>query len=128
MVPGIPGMLLSLKEQGDALKATELPDTPLINVLPADDPFSTAHRASRTRYFTDQKLQRQVFNSSGVAKPTILVNGQIVGVWTLQEDNGQQEIRWKLLTEVDTAIHPLIHDELQEIGTFLKPDTKIIRE
>ncbi|MEM7347828.1 MAG: winged helix DNA-binding domain-containing protein, partial [Chloroflexota bacterium] len=121
MVQGIPGMLLLLKDQGEALKATEVPTSPVINILPADDPFTTAHRASRTRYFTNQKLQRQVFNSSGAAKPTIVVNGQIVGVWAVEE----KEIHWRQLAETDDVNFPLIQERLQQVGEFLHPDITI---
>lgn len=124
MVEGIPGMLLLLKEQAEALAAASPPPEPLINILPADDPFTTAHRASRARYFTDQKLQRLVFNSSGAAQPSIVVNGQIVGIW---EQQGQQ-LTWRLLAEVDPALHPLIQAEIERTAAFMQPGLTIVRD
>lgn len=120
MVEGIPGMLLLLKSQTDALKAIEIPATPVVNVLPADDPFPTAHRTSRSRYFTDQKLQRQVFSSSGAAKPTLLVNGQIVGVWDWQAEDGREQLTWQILDKIDLATTALIEAELEEVRTFMR--------
>lgn len=125
MVEGIPGMLLLLKTQAEALQATEAPAGPVINLLPAGDPFTTAHRASRSRYFSDPSLQRQVFNSTGAANPTILINGQIVGVWEWQTGAKQDKIAWRLLAEIDPALIPLIQTELERLVTFIQPDTLV---
>jgi hypothetical protein len=117
MVEGIPGMLLLLKAQAEALAATSPPSQPIINILPADDPFTTAHRASRSRYFTDQTRQRQVFSNSGAAQPTIVVNGQIVGTWDwLPAEN---KVAWRLLTPIDPALQPLVEAEIGKVGMSL---------
>lgn len=116
LVEGIPGMLLLLKEQAEALAATLPFDPAIINVLPAADPFISAYRASRSRYFADQKLQRQVFSSTGAAQPVIVVNGQIVGVWEVQDT----QLTWRLLSEVDSALLPLIEIELERVGAFIR--------
>jgi hypothetical protein len=115
LIEGIPGMLLLLKEQAEALQATQPPQQPIVNILPADDPFVTAHRASRSRYFSDQKLQRHVFSSTGAAQPTIVVNGQIVGVWEWAENSRD----WHLLAELDPALHPLIQSEIERVEAFI---------
>jgi hypothetical protein len=115
LVEGIPGMLLLLKEQTEALQATQPPAQPIVNILPADDPFVTAHRASRTRYFSDQKLQRHIFSSTGAAQPTIIINGQIVGVWEWAENR----LDWHLLAEVDPALLPLIQSEIERVETLI---------
>jgi|GEM_PF-2213719 len=125
MVEGIPGMLLTLKSQADILQATEIPVGPVINILPADDPLITAHRASRVLYMADQKLQRQIFSSSGAAKPTILVDGQVVGLWDWHTESGRDEITWQLLTKVDSEIVALIQAEMERIAVFIHPDAVI---
>jgi hypothetical protein len=121
MVEGIPGMLLSLKSQADILTETRVSQAPLINILPADDPFTTAHRASRTRYFTDQKLQRRVFSSSGAAKPTIVVNGHIVGLW----DQSGDKLVWRLLTQIDPAWLALIQTKIEQVAAFIDPQMPV---
>ncbi len=106
LVEGIPGMTLLLKNQAETLTSTTPNEAPLVHLLPADDPFVTAHRASRTRYFTNQKLQRQVFNSKGAAKPTILVDGKIVGIWEEFEGtvslNFLEDVSDDIKVQVDT--------------------------
>jgi hypothetical protein len=118
-VEGIPGMTLLLKEQAEALQATEPFSAPVVNVLPADDPFTTAHRASRSRYFSDPALDRQVFGSKGGAKPTIVVNGQIVGTWDEPSEESFGMIDWRLLTGVEATVEPLIEEEIERVENFL---------
>lgn len=124
LVEGIPGMLLLLKEQAEALQATPPPSPPIVNILPDDDPFVTAHRASRARYFADQKLQRHVFNSSGAAQPTIIVNGQIVGTWEWAD----HQLTWRLLAEVDPTFLPLIQAEIECVGAFIQPGLQVVQK
>lgn len=117
LVEGIPGMLLLLKTQAEALQTTVPPAQPLVNILPADDPFTGAHRASRSRYFSDQKLQRHVFSSTGAAQPAIVVNGQIVGAWAWAGNR----LTWRLLTEVDPTLLPLIQTQIEHTAAFIQP-------
>jgi hypothetical protein len=128
LVEGLPGMLLLLKTQADALAATPPPTVPFINILPADDPFTTAHRASRSRYFSDQRLQRLVLANDGSAQPTILVNGQIVGLWNTQLE--QNRLTWQLLSPVDPILLPLIQAEIERVAAFIRPglDIRVVAE
>ena len=119
LVEGFPGMLLLLKDQAEALNATLPPAEPHINILPADDPYTIAYRASRARYVNDQAWQRQVFSSSGVAKPAILVNGQIAGVWAWQPDADPTGITWDLLTDIDPMLLSLIEAEIARVSGFI---------
>ena len=117
LVEGIPGITLLLKSQADALQAVAAPAEPVINILPADDPFLAAHRASRARYFADQKLQRQIFNSAGAAKPTIVIDGQVVGVWDVDPQTNQ--ISWRLLAKVNRGLESLIEDKVEHLERFI---------
>lgn len=116
LVQGLPGMLLLLKEQAEALTASPaVPAEPLLNVLPANDPYLTAHRASRARYCAEPSLQRQVFAGSGAAKPAILLNGQVIGLWS-----GDAAAGWQLLAAVDPALEPAIAAKVAAAGAFLQ--------
>ncbi|HMQ52334.1 MAG TPA: winged helix DNA-binding domain-containing protein [Anaerolineae bacterium] len=116
MVQGLPGMQLCLKAQAEALRAAQPSAEPVVSILPADDPFVTAHRASRNRYFNDQTLQRQIFSSSGAAKPTLLIDGQIVGIWRLEAG----QLRWRLLVAVDPAVVSRVEAEVERTAAFLR--------
>ena len=129
LVEGLPGMLLLLKDQAEALRAVQAPQSPVINILPANDIFITAHRASQARLFGAQNLRRYIFSSSGAAQPTIVINGQIVGSWNWQQRaHAQDQITWRLLTEVDARLLPLIRAEIERTASFIRPEISIFQE
>jgi hypothetical protein len=119
LVEGIPGAMLLLKEQEQALAAAAPSHEPVVNVLPADDNFVSAHRASRARLFSDQKHQRQVFSSSGAARPTILVDGRVVGVWAWSQEAEPVTVTWQLLTDMDPALRRRVEAEMEQTAAFL---------
>jgi hypothetical protein len=125
LVEGLPGAMLLLKEQEQTLAAAAPSNEPVVNVLPADDNFVSAHRASRARLFNDQKHQRHVFSSSGAARPTILVDGQVVGVWTWSPEAGPATITWQLLVDLDPALRQRIKAEMEQTAAFLGLQTVV---
>lgn len=127
MAEGLPGMLLLLKSQAEALQACHLPTQPVVSILPADDPYTTAHRASRSRYVATPALLRRIFSSSGAAKPSILVGGQIVGVWEWPAGANEAIVRWQLFTEADSAAMPFIAAEIERTAIFLNSQAKAVQ-
>ena len=125
MVDGMPGAMLLLKEQADTLNAMHPPARPVVNLLPADDPFVKAHKASRARLVTDLRLQRQIFSSADRAAPTIVVDGKIVGVWDWQKMDGQDRITWQALTDFDPGLLPRLQAELERLANFIGPQTEL---
>lgn len=125
MVDGIPGAMLLLKDQADALRGTQPFAEPVINLLPADDPFVKAHKASRARLFTEPRWQRQIFSSSDRAKPAILVDGKIMGSWVWEKTGDQDKITWQLLADVERGILSPLQIELARLAAFIAPDTVI---
>jgi hypothetical protein len=121
MVEGIPGAMLLLKTQADALGSTHPPATPVINLLPANDPFIRAHKASRGRLFAtpDPRLQRQVFSNTDRAKATVVLNGQIVGAWDWQPSDQPQTISWSLFTSLERDLLTAIQTEFEKLAAFV---------
>jgi hypothetical protein len=122
LVEGIPGITVLLKSQAEVLSAGQPADEPVVNILPADDPFTTAHRASRNRYLAQPSWQRLVFSNAGNAKPTIVVNGQMVGVWqetVPEESGGRVRLTWQPLLEVEPGLAAKIQEKLSQVETFL---------
>lgn len=118
MVEGIPGALLLLKDQADALRVTKPADRPTLNLLPADDPFVTAHKATRTRLLSNPRLQRQIFSSTDHAKPTIVIDGSIVGIWEFAEDDQGRRIEWRLFEEIGAEHLPELEAKLNIFATY----------
>jgi hypothetical protein len=127
MVDGLPGMLLMLKSQTGALSASSAFPEPVVNILPADDPLTSAHRASRSRYVGDPKLQRLIFDRAGRSRPTILLNGQVVGLWAWRLEDGQAGIDWQLLAELDSTREGQIQAELETMGHLIQPRAQLRR-
>ncbi len=125
MVDGIPGAMLLLKDQADALRGTQPPAEPVISLLPADDPFVKAYKASRVRLFTEPRRQRQIFSSRDRAKPTILVDGQIMGSWAWEKTGDRDKITWQLFADVKGGILSPLQIELERLAAFIAPDTVI---
>jgi hypothetical protein len=128
MVDGIPGTLLMLRSQVDGLRSAQIPAEPVVNIVPANDPYVTACRASRSRYFENAQLQRQIFNSTGAARPAILVNGQVGGSWSWSAAEGQDIVTWRLFDEVEPAVESAIVAEIEAMATFIHPQARLQRD
>ncbi len=125
MVEGLPGMMLLLKEQAETLAATPPLPEALVHILPSNDPFVTAHRASRARLLANPRQQRHVFRSSGAVRPVILLNGQVVGVWRWTISHGHDKITWQLFEEPGPAKRSLVRAEVDHLAAFLGPQTAV---
>jgi hypothetical protein len=125
MVDGIPGAMLMPKDQADTLRGIQPPAEPVINLLPADDPFVKAHKASRARLFAEPRWQRQIFSTSDRAKPAILVDGKIMGSWAWEKTADQDKITWQLFADVEGEILSPLQIELERLAAFIAPDTVI---
>ncbi|MEM7035170.1 MAG: crosslink repair DNA glycosylase YcaQ family protein [Chloroflexota bacterium] len=122
MVDGVPGAMMMLKSQADALKATPEPSEPVVNVLPANDPFVTAYKASRARVLADRRLQRQVFNKADHAKPVMLVNGRIVGVWSWETEDDENRIQGQLFLDLSDGLYNITKTKLEGLGALVGVD------
>ncbi|GAB4432084.1 MAG: hypothetical protein Kow0031_13430 [Anaerolineae bacterium] len=127
MVEGLPGMALLLKSQAEALEACKPPSQPVVSVLPADDPYLAAHRASRGRYGADPALLRRIFGSSGTAKASILIDGQVAGLWEMPTEDEPPVVRWQLFTDVPPAVASLIAAEMERVAAFLHPQATAVQ-
>jgi hypothetical protein len=88
------------------------------------DPFVRAHRASRARLNSEPRIQRLVFNNAGQAKPTILVDGQIVGVWSQPTVTVPSNLSWEPLVELNPATQTAIDAKLTEMAAMLSTGDK----
>jgi hypothetical protein len=119
MVEGIPGTLLALKSQTEALQATPAEMPAGLHLLPPHDPYLLAYKASRVRFTPNQRAQNQLFKGQGLTASAILYQGQIVGIWDSpclhaepgSESEKAQPISWTLFNpdaltpELETALN-----------------------
>jgi hypothetical protein len=60
-----------------------------------------------------------VFDSSGAAKPTIVLNGQILGLWQWPQEAGVQKIIWQLFAALPQNLEAKIRAKIEQVEIFL---------
>lgn len=105
-IPELEGDYIILASESEALKSTVVPKHPDISVLPALDPYIMGYK-DRDRY-CHPKHHKMVFDRSGNATATVLMDGRIVGIWDWDEaiakvfylGNVEKESRRKIRAKV----------------------------
>jgi hypothetical protein len=107
------------------IASTKPPTTPVITLLPGLDPYIMGYK-ERERYL-DHEHNRFVFDRSGNATSTILLNGRIVGVW---DSAAQKErvVKLFLFEQMRDAVMTEIHQQGRHIGQFITGDDVQIQE
>lgn len=62
------------------LEAWQPPETPVVNFLPAFDPYLVAHE-DRSRLVDDADRDRVFYDGGGRSEPAVLYNGKVIGIW-----------------------------------------------
>lgn len=101
----------------DINKLSDLKDTgeSTINVLPRLDPYVMGYK-DRQRY-VDYNYYNYIFDRSGNGTTTILLDGQVVGIWDITE-KPEPQIKLYLLKGLDSNLGE-IKRELKKMGNFI---------
>lgn len=119
MVDGLPGAMLLLKREADALKACQPPAEPHITLLGVNDTFMKACRATRARFFDNATFQRLVFRGGDDVLPTVLVNGAVVGIWRCISELDEFEVNWEAFVDLEPDVTTAIEGKVDEMRTLL---------
>ena len=118
------GPFLILAEELEEMRAARLSSTPVVSLLPELDPYPMGYKG-RQRYLPPQHRE-YVFDRSGNIAPTIMVDGQVVGVWDYIGAAGS-EVRFRLLDAVTEEIKRHIIDGLRRCGElFREQDVRVV--
>jgi hypothetical protein len=105
------------------LDAIEVEETPIINFLPDLDPFLMGYK-DRERYIDDENYD-YLFDRSGNATTSILINGRVVGIWDFVSAK-ESMIKIYFMRKQSEKIHKIITEEAKKLGKFIfDEDTKI---
>lgn len=115
-IDGMTGEFLLLRSDLAGIKNMRPLAKPNINLLPDLDPYLMGYKR-RERYLNCDHYYR-IFDRSGNATSTVLVNGRIVGVWDFSRDD-DQVMRLHFFTMPDNEIKKLITDSAHSLGKFL---------
>ncbi|MEM3694906.1 MAG: winged helix DNA-binding domain-containing protein [Candidatus Bathyarchaeia archaeon] len=85
-------------------------------LLPYEDPYTKGYKI-RNR-LVDSTLEKRVYVGGGVL-PTILLNGEIIGVWNRSIEEGKGPIKLNLFSSVDKNIERKLIEKAEEIGKLM---------
>ncbi|MFX1411026.1 MAG: winged helix DNA-binding domain-containing protein [Promethearchaeota archaeon] len=96
-----------------------------INLLPELDPYPMGYK-ERERY-VDSSNYNRVFDRSGNATATILLDGKIIGVWDVEE-KPEPLVKFFLFNSIEDYLKNELYDKAQRIGTFYLNKSVRIKE
>lgn len=107
--------IISLSDQ-NTFKSLKAAKKPIINLLPALDPYMMGYK-DRERYLSN-KYYYHVFDRSGNATSSILLNGEVIGIWDLNK-NEVPQIRLFLFEDLEKNLTKEIYSKSKKIGKFI---------
>lgn len=116
---------LMFRSDEKPLKDIALPQKPIVNMLPTLDPYLMGYK-ERERYLRNEHYDN-VFDRSGNATSTILLNGRAIGVWDFAEE-AEPTVKLFFFREVEESTLKEIHLEAEKIGKFIADKQVKIKE
>jgi DNA glycosylase AlkZ-like len=115
-IGGVDHDLFVLASEVAALRAMRPFEKSVINLLPSLDPYLMAYK-ERERYL-DTGNYPFIYDRSGNATSSILVDGRIIGVWDYAEEE-PPELKVFFFERMSKASMCMIRREAQRLGAFL---------
>jgi hypothetical protein len=113
-----------LTEEVPVLAAMLALKSPLVDLLPALDPYLMAYK-ERDRYLAN-RFYSYIFDRSGNATSSILADGRIVGVWDY--DGKPPTLKWFLFEKVSKRSLQAIMEQALRLGRFFAGGEVELRE
>jgi hypothetical protein len=124
-IAGMEGHLIMLRSDEARVQASAPPDKPIVNLLPCLDPYLMGYK-ERARYL-DPEHYDKIFDRSGNATSTILVDGQVVGVWDF-EDGKKPLVKLFLFKKIAQDALQRVLVQAQSLGVFMAGREVLVRE
>jgi len=121
-ISGLRGRYLSISSDRPPLIAAKPPGKSVLAMLPCLDPYLMGYK-DRERYL-DNEYYDFVFDRSGNATSTILVDGRVTGVWDIKETLA----KIFLFTDLEANILERIRIKAEEVGRFISRGKVDVRE
>ncbi|MCE7742269.1 MAG: winged helix DNA-binding domain-containing protein [Candidatus Heimdallarchaeota archaeon] len=109
----------------ERLAQTAIPDQAIINLLPDLDPYMMGYK-ERTRY-VNQKFYDYIFDRSGNATTTILINGKVKGIWDFISSK-KPIIKFFLLEKLSKELLEEVKNQLDKMGRFIFEEDVVLME
>ncbi len=114
-----------LKTELEPLKNYKIPKKETINLLPMLDPYIMGYK-ERGRYLEDQ-YYNYVFDRSGNATNSILLNGRICGIWDVSDKSGPM-MRFLLFENIGDDVKKVILKNAKILGKFITEKEVKVKE
>ncbi|HEY43271.1 MAG TPA: winged helix DNA-binding domain-containing protein [Anaerolineae bacterium] len=115
-IPEIGEGFIMLQSDRKRMEAFKLPREPVINLLPSLDPYLMGYK-ERERYLAQENYSL-VYDRSGNATSTIMVDGRVVGVWDF-EGGGEPLVKIFLFRELGKPLRDEIFTKAEYLGEFI---------
>jgi len=124
-ISNLKGYFVLLHSDENLIKNTGFPEKRTVNLLPSLDPYLMGYK-ERERYLHPKHYDK-VFDRSGNATSTILLDGRVVGVWDFTEDAGPL-VKLFLFETMEQNVLRKIHLEAEKTGEFIADKRVQIKE
>jgi hypothetical protein len=124
-IAGLEGRHLLLRSDIEPLSASYTPKEPMIRLLPSLDPYLMGYKY-RGRYLNPQ-YNAMVFDRSGNATSTIMINGRVAGVWDFDERE-MPTIKLHFFSSPSPDILVGVRQEAVRLGAFIAEKEVRIKE
>ncbi|MHA2181829.1 MAG: winged helix DNA-binding domain-containing protein [Promethearchaeota archaeon] len=114
-----------LKSDRKPIEDIELNTETTVNLLPGLDPYIMGYK-NRERYVNYVNYE-YIFDRSGNATTTIILNGYVVGVWDIVE-KPEFLLKFYLFEDVNPTTHNMIKEECKKMGKFIIGNEVSIKE
>jgi hypothetical protein len=122
-IPELKETYLMLAADEAAMRSLEFSDKPVVNLLPASDPYLMGYK-ERERYL-DYKYYEMVFDRGGNGTSTIVVNGRVVGVWGFSEVP-KPTVKLFLFHKLEKRLLRAVESRARAMGKFIGDKTATI--
>jgi uncharacterized protein YcaQ len=96
--------------------ALRAPGGRLVRLLPGFDNYLIGH-ASRDFAVPPEHAGR-VWPGGGIIRPTLLVDGLVIGTWTTRRAKGRNQISIDAFAPLEADVRAALEDEVRDIGRF----------
>lgn len=115
-ISGIEGDYLILSPEEYAVKSIEPLDTIEVSLLPGLDPYMMGYK-NRERYLSPKNYE-YIYDRGGNATSTLLINGEVAGVWDFVQ-TPKPLIKIFLFEECEDLLFQKISLKAQSLGRFI---------
>jgi hypothetical protein len=96
--------------------APRAPRRRLVRLLPGFDNYLLGHRDRE--FAVDPRHVREVWPGGGIIRPTVVVDGRVVGTWTTRRASGRVRVSLRALEPLEDDITEAISREVDDVGRF----------